>query len=359
MNYRFLTAADSHKVPRRDVDLAQCKSCGLIFNRTFEADAIPYDENYENRQSFSMAFQNHVNQLAEKIIERGKLKGGRVLEVGCGKGDFLKLVCNKANAKGLGYDTTYEGPDKSQKGNVRFIKRYVYASDIKSPSDGIICRHVVEHISEIGNFLKELHAIAQASRNPLVLIETPSLEWIVENGCFLDLFYEHCNYFTMPCLSHLCRLAGFSVKRHVRVFSGQYQLIELRTARSTKRKLTAPGISEKTSLKRFPKVMLQSRRAVQKALLKAGSSKGWAVWGAGGKGVALINQLTISSPKFVIDSNPAKQGCVIPGTSITVIAPDDARVLQIPVILVVNPNYLDEIKTLLWKKGFSNTIISL
>ena len=359
MNYRFRTAADSRRIARRDVELAQCKSCGLVFNKTFEADAVPYDENYENRQSFSAAFQSHLNTLADVIIKRGNLKGGRVLEVGCGKGDFLRLVCEKANAAGVGYDTTYEGSRTSQSGRIRFHQRYVYSADIKAESDVIICRHVVEHIPAIGSFLRELHAIALASGNPLVVIETPSLEWIVENGCFLDLFYEHCNYFSMRCLAYLCRQAGFVIKRHTRVFSSQYQMLELRLSKKWPRKLAAPGIDRGASLRNFPKVMLRGQKQVEKMLLDAGSSRGWAVWGAGGKGVALINQLTIEPPKFVVDSNPAKQGCVIPGTSVPIISPEDSRLLQVPVVLVVNPNYLDEIKTLLCKRGFTNTLLSL
>ncbi len=359
MNYRFRNSADSRRVPRRDIDLAQCGSCGLVFNRTFEADVVPYDENYENRQSFSTAFQSHLKELADAIIKRSQLEGGRVLEVGCGKGDFLRLICEKANATGIGYDTTYEGPRTSLGGRVRFYKRYVSAVDIKTESDGIICRHVVEHISAIGVFLRELHAIALASGNPLVVIETPSLEWIVENRCFLDLFYEHCNYFTMPCLAYLCRQAGFVIKRHSRVFSGQYQMLEMRPGKKPARKMVAPGIDKGASLKKFPKVMSCGRQEVEKLLLGAGASNGWAVWGAGGKGVALINQLTIEHPKFVVDSNPAKQGCVIPGTGVPIIAPSDIRLGGISVILVVNPNYLAEIKALLCKRGFTNTVLSL
>ncbi len=42
---------------------------------------------------------------------------------------------------------------------------------------------------------------------------------------------------------------------------------------------------------------------------------------------------------FVIDSNPAKEGGVIPGSTIPIIGPSDAMINRAEVILIANPNY--------------------
>src|SRR6185369_2153490 len=102
LNYRFASAAAARSVPRRDINLAQCSRCGLVFNASFEASVVPYDENYENRQCFSPAFQDHLGSLACRLIAENGLKNARILEVGCGKGDFLRLICAEANARGVG-----------------------------------------------------------------------------------------------------------------------------------------------------------------------------------------------------------------------------------------------------------------
>src|SRR5262249_2125034 len=158
-----------------------------------------------------------------------------------------------------------------------------------------------------------------------VAIETPSLEWIVDNGCFLDLFYEHCNYFSMASLAYLCRSAGFRILRHRRVFRDQYQVIELKHG-SRGRPAASPGIPANATLGRFQEIMLNARQALEARLKAVGATRGWAVWGAGGKGVALVNQLRFRRPSFVVDANPAKHGCVIPGTSVPIISPEDGRV---------------------------------
>lgn len=359
LNYRFRNPAASRKVKRRDMVLLQCGICGLVSNRNFDPAIVPYDENYENRQSFSPAFNLYLRRLAQDLIKRNRLSGKRILEIGCGKGDFLRLTCHLSGGRGLGFDTTYEGPRTSLSKRVRFFPHYVSEKDIKRPYDAIVCRHVVEHVPAIQSFLQQLHAIAVAAGHPLVAIETPTLEWIVENGCFLDLFYEHCNYFPMPCLAYLCESAGFKVLRHQRVFKGQYQLIELKPEASQSIAIKPPRIPKSAALQTFPRVMLEARRKLESRLLKAGAAKGWAVWGAGGKGVALVNQLGLELPRFVVDANPAKHGCVIPGTPVPIISPDDDRVLDVPLILIVNPNYAAEIKALLKAKGFGHALLSL
>jgi hypothetical protein len=94
-------------------------------------------------------------------------------------------------------------------------------------------------------------------------------------------------------------------------------------------------------------------------LEKAGAAGGWAIWGAGAKGVSLASVLSTPHPLFIIDSNPSKQGKFIPGSGIPVIAPHDPRIADIPVILVANPNYLSEIHATLGQHGFTPCLVPL
>ncbi len=356
MNYRFATAAEARRVPRRDLRLRQCLACGLIFNAAFDVSLIPYDERYENRQCFSPAFHDHLSTLADDLITRHALQNARVLEVGCGKGDFLRLLCERAGARGVGYDTSYEGPPGSARSKLRFFKQYVAARDIHSPFDAIICRHVVEHIGPIGEFLRELCAIATAAGDPVTVIETPSFEWIARHLCFWDIFNEHCNYFTLPCLARLCEQAGFEVVDQRLAFGDQYQVIELkvrREARPTSARARIP-----VRLGTFARQSEAQIGRLEQQVTRATKRNAWAIWGAGAKGVALVNRLGRVRPSFVIDSNPAKQGCFIPGTRVPVIAPDDPRIAGLSLVLIANPNYWREITSTLRQHGFAPTILT-
>jgi SAM-dependent methyltransferase len=360
LNYRFHDEATAMRVKRRDIRLRQCARCKLIFNSTVDPTLIPYDENYENRQCFSPAFQQHLKSLADMLIARHRLRGKtkRILEVGCGKGDFLRLLCRRAKAQGCGYDTSYEGPTEQKQKGVQFFRKYITAADINTPFDAVICRHVVEHVPQIGKFLVELHSIARACGNPIVVIETPSFEWIANHISFWDIFYEHCNYFSLSSLVWLCRRAGFTVVDQRLAFGGQYQILDLRLARGNHfAPSQPPTIPTQCQLKRF------SGRA-EMHLIKlenrvARSAKGdWAIWGAGAKGVALVSRLKKNPPRFVIDSNHAKQGCVIPGSRVPVIAPRDKRICKLSLVLIANPNYAAEITSVLRRNHFGGTILT-
>lgn len=362
LNYRFKDRAAAARVRRGDVTLRQCRQCGLVFNATFDLKAVPYDENYENRQSHSSAFQLHLEKLAREIVRRNQLHAGRILEVGCGKGDFLRLLCAGAGATGEGYDTSYEPPEQPEPTGLAFHRRYVGAADITAPFDAVICRHVIEHVPEIGEFLRELHALAVAAGNPVVVLETPRFEWIVEQTSLWDIFYEHCNYFPMTTLAHLCRLAGFRVVRHRRVFGAQYQVLELRVAQPRAagvRSLKAPGVPAVARLSAFTQRAQRHLSVLARRFSTAAAGRGWAVWGAGAKGVALVNYLVRDRPSCVIDSNPAKQGGILPGTRIPIVSPEDARLLRLGLIVIANPNYDREIKAVLRHCGYSGRILTL
>jgi ubiquinone/menaquinone biosynthesis C-methylase UbiE len=376
LNYRFRCAEDAARIRRRAVTLRQCRNCGLVFNATFDINAIPYDENYENRQSFSPTFQEHLDTLAAGLTKRNKLQGGRILEVGCGKGDFLRLLCATAKAEGVGYDTSYES--REEPAGLEYHKRYVGAADVTRPFDAVICRHVIEHVPEIGTFLRELWEIAVAAGDPVVVLETPRFEWIVEQLSLWDLFYEHCNYFLTASLAHLCRLNGFRVMRQRGVFGDQYQVLEMKVAKSFRNRPDPddypawlcelpkprahshpPGVPKEADLGEFSGRARRHLDGLAKRIAKAAGGSGWAVWGAGAKGVALVNHLRGSKPRCVVDSNPAKQGGVLPGCRIPIVAPDDARLLKLGLIVIPNPNYAREIGDVLRQRGFAGRTLTL
>lgn len=359
LNYRFASSHQATRVPRRDIHLRQCTRCGLIFNASFSPEVIPYDENYENRQCFSPAFVGHLEQLAADLTTRYSLKKSTILEVGCGKGDFLRLICRTAQARGVGYDTSFEEPEQPPQERVTFHKKYLHSTEVSEPFAAVICRHVIEHVPDIREFLIELHAIAQAAQARVVLLETPRFEWIARHVAVWDIFYEHCNYFPSRSLAYLCRLAGFRVLRQRAVFGGQYQTLELVPARS-QRAMISPGIDPDSGLSRFARRAGAKLKELQKSILQESGGKKWAIWGAGAKGVAMVNQLGKQlQPTCVIDTNPLKQGGVIPGSTVPIIAPDNPLLPTLQLILIANPNYASEIREVLEQRRFPGKVAVL
>jgi hypothetical protein len=71
-----------------------------------------------------------------------------------------------------------------------------------------------------------------------------------------------------------------------------------------------------------------------------------AIWGAGAKGSTFLNLLdkACKKVKCVIDINPKKQHQYIGGTGHYIIKPEELVVHDIKNIVVMNINYIDEIK---------------
>ena len=358
LNYRFATAEAARAVARRDMLLRECNHCGLVFNAILDPAAIPYDERYENRQNFSAGFTAMLEETADLLTQRYPLHGGAVLEVGCGKGDFLTLLCERAQAHGVGFDTSCEQTGVQPDGRVSFFQRYVTPEDVDQKFDLVVCRHVVEHVPDIGEFFRLLHGVALAGGGSAVYVETPALEWIVEHHAFWDVFYEHCNYFPTRTLRTLAEQAGFALLDHRLIFGGQYQALELRPGAAAAERAPVTAHAG-PMLASFAAKFAESRREVESKLDEAGVAVGWAIWGAGAKGVSLANALISHPPSFVIDSNPSKQGMFLPASGIPIIAPTDPKVAEAPVILVANSNYLAEIRAALAQQGIRPKLLTL
>ena len=119
-------AASARGCPRGAIQLALCERCGLIENRLFDADLLAYGATYENSLGFSELFQGYLRELAADIVERHDARGKRLIEIGCGDGEFLGLLCALGDNRGVGFDPSYSPtlPDVSADGRVEFVRDY-------------------------------------------------------------------------------------------------------------------------------------------------------------------------------------------------------------------------------------------
>ena len=66
-NCVYETKQDALNCKTGEINLVQNAETGLIYNSKFENDLMVYDEFYENEQSYSMIFQNHLFEVLELI----------------------------------------------------------------------------------------------------------------------------------------------------------------------------------------------------------------------------------------------------------------------------------------------------
>lgn len=338
--------AEAKSIMRGELDLMACEECGFVFNRAFALAPIDYDEAYDNTQSYSSFFDDYLNDLVAKLVEEKGVKDCLIVEVGCGKGQFLhKLVSYPgANNRGIGFDPTYVGPDEDLDGRLQFQRRYYDSSCTDIKPDIVVCRHVIEHIPEPLTILKAVRDALDTSPDARVFFETPCVEWILRNRVVWDFFYEHCSIFTQNSLALAFERSGFVVDQVRHIFGGQYLWLEARPTASA-----TPAKREKTEETAKLAAAYGVHEAEQRKIwlerlhgLKDGGKV--ALWGAGAKGATFANLVDPERELIdcVIDLNPNKQGRFIPGTGHPIVAPASVEARGVASAVLMNPNYREE-----------------
>jgi hypothetical protein len=321
-NRMYDSSIEARNCPKGDVRLVEDMETGLVCNSVFDASVMDYDSAYQNEQGTSALFRNHLGGVADLIEAHMGKKS--LVEVGCGKGTFLELLLGRGMDVS-GFDPTYEGSNP-------LVRKEYFSEELGLRGEGLILRHVLEHIKDPVAFLEKLGDANGGGG--LIYIEVPSFDWICSKRAWFDVFYEHVNYFR---LSDFNRIFGKTVHADT-AFGGQYLRIigDLATIRTPVRDpADAPSLPSD-----FTSRLLSETQT--------GTTGSTVVWGGASKGVifSLLRERAGHPVDRVIDINPDKQGRYLPATGLRVMSPAEGLdgLPQGSTIHVMNPNYLQEIR---------------
>lgn len=350
---------EAKKVPRGTLALQRCLSCGFVYNGQFELSLVHYGEDYDNTQNQSKAFQRHLDSLVEDLIVEKGIQNHRIIEVGCGKGTFLEaLVLHPASKnQGIGFDPSYLGELSRCADRLKFIKSFYDRDSAHIQADIVICRHVIEHISQPVELLKIIKDALVNSPNARLFFETPCLEWILKNRAVWDFFYEHCSYYTKHSLSLAFEQAGFKVESVKHVFEGQYLWLEASIGGSDSTRKFLPSLIEQ--MDQYVASERELKKAWQERIQKLLSGGKVAIWGAGAKGVTFANLFDPCREFFdcIVDLNPKKQNHFLPGTGHPIVGVEELKRRGIKTAVLMNPNYENENKALLKEQSIDTHLV--
>ena len=318
-----------------------------------------YDATYDNSIDASPTYRAYLDERGRAVLPEVNTEA-RVLEIGCGKGTFLRqLVETHPRSSGLGVDATYEGELADLNGRLHFERRYFSAADAGRRIDAAVCRHVIEHVADPMQFLRDIRVGLAGSPDVHVFFETPSFEWIVEQTTFWDVFYEHCNYFTGPALSRAFESAGFAIAKLERVFGGQFWWIEATLA--SERNHLVPPAALFSDIIRFGLRTTAALDRLRGNFAEKHSHGAIALWGAAAKGTTLANLLDPDAHIIaaLVDLNPRKQGCFVGGSGHPIESPQCLVTRAISTTVVVNPLYLAENTAIARRIGSRSQLMAL
>src|ERR1700754_4798260 len=101
------TREEALHFPAGKISLGFCRSCGFITNTSFDESKMNYSPKCEETQGFSSTFQSFHRALADDLILRYKLRNKTILEIGCGKGEFISMLCAMGGNQGIGFDPAF------------------------------------------------------------------------------------------------------------------------------------------------------------------------------------------------------------------------------------------------------------
>jgi len=352
------TREEALNYPKGNIALGFCQTCGFISNVVFDPSLHEYAPGYEATQSFSPTFNAFAHRLATRLIDQYDLHGKDIVEIGCGQGEFLTMLCELGDNRGIGFDPAYVGGrDESQaQDRITFIKDFYSEKYTDYHGDFVCCKMTLEHIQHTSDFVSTIRRSLGNRSNTIVFFQVPDATRVLRELAFWDIYYEHCSYFSLGSLSRLFRRCGFDIVNLAREYDDQYLMIEARPGNGK----SETFLEEEDDLEdvardvayfseNYAHRLNTWRRDLQKIRQDGRRA---VIWGSGSKGVAFLTTLNIKDEiEYAVDINPYKHGTYMAGTGQEIVGPEFLREYRPDVVIVMNPIYCNEIQQDLDRMG--------
>ena len=355
-----------------DIALAACPACGFISNIAFDEALTQYTAQYEATQGYSPTFNKFHKALAQDLIDRFDLHGKDIIELGCDKGDFITMLVEMGDNRGVGFDPAYvPGRHPSPAADrLTFIADFYGEQYADYRADFICCKMTLEHIPDVGRFVATVRRSIGDNGDTVVFFQIPNARYVLCDVAFWDIYYEHCSYFTKGSLARLFRRAGFEVRDLWTAYDDQYLMIEAYPAGEQGSAEVGgtelageESAAETLEMVRYFVEHYTARHDQWRTALADWRATGRRVvlWGGGSKGVAFLTTLsqTRDDIAYAVDINPIKHGTFMAGTGQEIIAPESLKIYRPDVVIIMNPVYRAEVTADLTALGLSPEILTL
>ena len=212
-DYRF-------KLGSKEFNLVKCKCCSLIYinpqpTKNEIIKFYPLKRYYPSGTLITKLVSDFILRRAEKIVKKYK-KHGRLLDIGCGGGDFLgKMKHNKFVLYGIDISTEACNIAKNKVGN----SAEIINSELKHCSfpdnffDVITLWHVLEHVKNPMRLLIETKRILK--NDGILIIGLPNIDSIafkIFKKYWIDLdIPRHYYHFSLLTISNLLKVTGLKI----------------------------------------------------------------------------------------------------------------------------------------------------
>mgnify|MGYP000893166465 FL=1 len=319
-----------------DLRLFVCPYCGMM---QLDGEPVPYYREVIRATRVSPEMRAFRVRQFREWIERYQLHGKRIIEIGCGGGEFLSMM-KEAGAAAEGIEFSEELVRQAHAEGLRVHRQFLEEGAEKisgAPYDAFYILSFLEHNPDPCAYLRR---IAQnLTEDAVGIVEVPDVDMILREHLYSEFIQDHLLYFTEDTLRRTLEHCGFEVLACTSIWHGYVLSAEVRRRR-------APNVSD------FLTQQEKVRRSVD-AFLSEMEAKGirTAVWGAGHQALADLSLLDMAGRiDVVLDSADFKQNKLTPATHIPIIVPSVLAEGKIGAVLVIAGSYSSEIVRILAEK---------
>jgi len=310
-----------------NLTVCQCTACGLV---QLSDPPVPYYKDVIRAAAVSQALKTLKREQFSRLKMQYGLHGKRLIEIGCGKGEFLALWQGLGvEACGLENDEAAVAACRDQ--GLKVTQGYVESSDyclLGAPYDAFALLMFLEHMPHPNLALTGIRN--NLTDDAIGLIEVPNFDMVIKNSVFAEFIADHLTYFTRETLVFTLQHNGFEVIECMEL-RDDYVLSAIVRKR---RRLDLSNFSEAQA-----KISEELR-----AFINAYPLGSVAIWGAGHQALAMISLAKIADDiKYVVDSAPFKQGRYTPASHLPIVSPDTLITTPVSALIIMAASYSDEV----------------
>jgi SAM-dependent methyltransferase len=338
-----------------------CDECWLVQTEDYaQADEL-FAADYAYFSSTSSSWLAHAAQYADDMTRRLALGANSfVIEVASNDGYLLKNFV-KAGIPCLGIEPTDSTADAAEKLGVPVLRRF-FGKELGEQlaaegrqADLIAGNNVYAHVPDINDFTEGLRAALKPGGT--ITLEFPHLLNLIEENQFDTVYHEHFSYLSLQTVQRIFAAAQLRIvdvemlPTHggsLRVFG--VHVDDPRPASSAVEAVLEAELS--AGLRRLDTYLAFQARAekVKNDLLaflleqrRAGAKV--AAYGAAAKGNTLLNYAGVKPDlvSFVCDAAASKQGRLMPGSRIPIMAPEALQQQRPDYVLILPWNIAREV----------------
>ena len=330
----FLKREDLQNETGSNITIVQCEKCGLI---QLDNPPVPYYKEVIRSSAFSEEMREFRFDQFKSWIKKYKLENKKILEVGCGKGEYLEILANSGvNAFGVEYSK--QSVNYCNKNNLVATRGFLGdegLSLLNQPFDGFMCLSFMEHWP---NPNKVLHSLSEnLVEGAIGIIEVPNFDMILDKGLYSEFISDHLLYFTKETLNLTLQLNGFEVLECKPVWYNYILSTIVRKRIST-------------DLKFLENFKRKIKKDLDEFIGKFPNNR-VAIWGAGHQALATISLTEIEEKiKYIIASAVFKQGKYSPASHIQIVSENALNDDSVDAVIIMASSYSDEILKIMIRK---------